>query len=264
VIVHEVGPRIAWFGRERGDSVLYWDRRGAHRRGGWRMFGGHRLWLTRPGADESEETYAPDDAPCRVRVSRQRVVVTAPPDPQRLERGLAITARGGGFAIEHRVKNAGDMLWAGGLWALTCTAPGASTVYEVPLGDGSAWDLVTLVIPRAWGGGHTSRVDDPQIELGRDHLRLRPRGRETKRMIRAPQGVIAMNDRRRGIGFTKRAAFDANGSYPLDTNLALYASPRRAFVEMETMGPTRALPPGAATAHTEQWSLSASRPRRGT
>jgi hypothetical protein len=260
VIVHEVGPRIAWFGRDGGDNVLFWDRRGQHRRGDWRMFGGHRLWLTRPGADETEETYAPDGEPCRVRTSRGRVVVTAPADPQRLARGLAIRARPGGFEIEHRVENVGDMMWSGGIWALTCTAPSASTVYDIPLGDGTAWDVVTIVIPRSWGGGHTSRVDDPQIQLGRDHLRLRVRGREAKRMIRAPQGVIAMSDRRRDLGFVKRAAFDRDGSYPLDTNLALYVAADRSFVEMETMGPTRALAPGAAISHTELWSLQGALP----
>jgi hypothetical protein len=135
--------------------------------------------------------------------------------------------------------------------------PSASTVYQVPLGDDSAWDLVTLVIPRRWGGGHHSRVDDPQVELARDHLRLRPRGRETKRMIRAPRGTIEMIDRRRAVRFVKRAAFEPAGTYPLGTNLAIYAAPGAAFVEMETMGPMRVLLPGPTLSHTEVWSVVA-------
>lgn len=254
IVVHEVGPRIAWFGR--GDhNLLYWDHDRVLRRGSWTLYGGHRLWITRPGADESEETYASDDLPCRVRLGTGSVTVTAPPDPHQLTRSLRITGDAAGFVIDHRVTNTGDMLWSGGLWALTCTVPLPSTVYAIPLGDDSPWDVVTIVTPRRWGGGHTSRLDDPQIELGRDHLRLRPRGRETKRMVRAPRGAIAMSDRRLGLAFVKRARFDPTRTYPLDTNLALYVAPGNRFVEMETMSPWQTLAPGAAAIHTERWSI---------
>jgi hypothetical protein len=256
IVVHEIGPRIAWFGS--GDrNLLYWDPERAHRRGPWTLYGGHRLWLTRPGADESEETYTPDDRPCQVRSSPRALTVAAPPDRHRLVRALRVRHHRGGFVIEHRVTNTGDMLWSGGVWGLTCTAPRPSTVYAIPIGDDSAWDVVTIVTPRRWGGDHTSRLDDPQIELGRDHLRLRPAGRETKRMVRAPRGVVVMSDRRLGVAFVKRARFDPTRPYPLDTNLALYLAPGDTFVEMETMSPWQTLAPGQSAIHTERWSIEA-------
>src|SRR4051794_23579176 len=73
IVVHDVGPRIAWFGRRDGDNLLFWDRANQHTRGAWHLRGGHRLWLTRPGADETEETYAPDERPCLVRIGGARV-----------------------------------------------------------------------------------------------------------------------------------------------------------------------------------------------
>ncbi len=66
--------------------------------------------------------------------------------PRRRSKSLAITVRGGRWSIEHRLRNAGPMLWSGGAWALTCTAPREATLYRVPLGGGpprGTW-------PRSW------------------------------------------------------------------------------------------------------------------
>src|SRR3954468_18264193 len=117
VIVHDVGPRIAWFGQLGGASLLFWDELGAQARGAWRLYGGHRLWTTRPDADESEETYAADNDPCRVRELADGVAVTAPPDRSRIEKTMVVRARASGWSIEHRLRNTGDMLWSGGAWA---------------------------------------------------------------------------------------------------------------------------------------------------
>lgn len=257
VAVHGAGPRIAWFGRAGGNSLLYWDDAGAHVRGAWQLRGGHRLWTTRPGADEAEETYAVDNAACRVRMLRDGVALHAPPDAARLEKSLVIRARPPhGWTIEHRLRNAGDMLWSGGLWGLTCTRPARATRYAVPWGGGSStWDVVTLVIPRRWGGGHTSRLVDPQFTMTEQALVVRPRGVEAKRMARAPHGTLVMRDPARGT-FTKTATFDAHARYPLDCNVALYIAPGNFMVELETMGPTRTIAPGDTLVHVETWSLA--------
>ena len=149
VVVHGVGPRIAWFGAIGGANLLFWDDHLAHTRGAWRLYGGHRLWVTRPDADESEETYAPDNQACQVREIAGGVEVTAPPDVSRIEKTIAIWAGRSGWAIEHSIRNVGDMLWSGGAWALTCTLPGEATRYCLPLGEPEhPWDTFTMVIPR--------------------------------------------------------------------------------------------------------------------
>lgn len=255
VVVHEVGPRIAWFGPKGGPNLLAWDRDGDRRRGAWTLRGGHRLWLTRVGADETEETYGADDAPCRVRRHPGGVMVVAPPDAQRLERGLAISAGRRGFVIEHHVRNAGDMLWAGGAWALTCTRPRRGVTYGIPWGPPAAWDTVSLVIPRRWGGDHTARVDDPQIVAQEHGLVVRPASVEAKRMVRATPGVIGMTDRAAKVSFVKHAAFDPDARYPLGTNLAVYIAPDGFMVELETMSPQRTLRPGDTLVHRETWAL---------
>jgi len=182
-------------------------------------------------------------------------VVTAPPDASCIEKSIAVRSRAGTWIVEHRLRNAGDMLWAGGAWALTCTRPGPRTRYRVPLDGGSPeWDAVTIVIPRSWGGGHTSRLDDPQIALERNAIVARPGGIESKRMLWAPRGALEMIEPGVGI-FQKTSEVIEQGSYPLATNVAFYLAPKSQMVELETMGPTHRLLPGSTLRHVENWTL---------
>lgn len=254
VIATAPAPRIAWFGFADGDNFLFWDHAREHRRGAWELLGGHRMWVTRPGADESEEIYLAE-AEATATPIEGGLTVTAPATALGIEKSFSITAQAGVWQIEHRVRNAGELLWSGGIWALTCTVPARNSVYRIPLGGGPAgWDSTTIVIPTKWGGDHTSRLDDPQIVLERDAMRIEPSGEEGKRMVLAPQGVLEMTDPSRGT-FRKHASFDPEGSYPLGTNLAVYLGPRRFMVELESMGPARTLAPGATLVHRETWTL---------
>ncbi|HEU0034962.1 MAG TPA: hypothetical protein VFQ53_30260 [Kofleriaceae bacterium] len=253
VVVHEVGPRIAWFGAVGGANLLFWDDANEHARGGWRLRGGHRLWVTRPLADEAEETYAPDNVACRVRRTGDRIAITAPPDPSRIEKTLAIRTTDDGFVVEHRLRNTGDMLWSGGAWALTCTKPARDTRYRIPLDGGDpGWDVVRVVIPRRWGGTHTSRLADPQFAFTDDALEFRARGDEAKRMVFAPRGTLEMVDPARGT-FVKSAPVIADAAYPEQTNLAVYLGPKRFMVELETMSPIVSVRPGRTLVHVETW-----------
>lgn len=254
VVVHSVGPRISWFGR--AINTLFWDRKDIHRRGEWRLRGGHRLWTTRPDADESEETYEPDNDPCRVVRVDDGVAVTAPVSRHQIEKTLTVRVRRTQWTIEHRLRNVGTMLWTGGAWGLTCTQPRRGTRYRIPLGGGNpGWDALTMVIPRRWGGGHTSSLTDPQVVMTEDAVEIRPRGAEAKRMLGTPTGTLEMIDPALGT-FRKRAIRIPGATYPLDTNVAFYLGPERFMVELETMSPLCRLAPGDVLTHVEHWTLT--------
>ena len=259
VVVIARGPRIAFLGEPGGANLLYWAP-GKHQRGEWDILGGHRVWLTRPGADEPEETYAPDNGVCSVELHENGVTVIGALDPvHRLRRGLAVRALAGNrFRVDNFVRNESDMLWSGGLWAITCTVPGAHSSYVAPLGDGSSWDYTTIVAFRTWGGGHGGvGFADEQFTTTQDALVLRPTGRENKRMFKADAGILALHDPKRGILFAKHAAYQSGGNYPLGTNFALYVGPDNFMVEMESMAPVETLKPGQSSVHTETWVLAA-------
>ncbi len=224
------------------------------------MLGGHRVWFTRPGTDEAEETYAADNGVCSAELHNDGVTVTGSLDPmQKLRRGFTVRVlQSGRIRVDNFVRNESDMLWSGGLWALTCTVPGPHSIYLAPLGDGSSWDYATIVAFRTWGGGHGGiGFADGQFETTQDALVLRPSGRENKRMFKADAGLLALHDPARGVLFAKQAVYQPGAEYPLGTNLALYVGPQNFMIEMESMAPIVTLKPGQTSIHTETWALAA-------
>jgi hypothetical protein len=258
VVLTAKGPRIAFWGRPGGDNLLLWGP-GKYQRKSWELMGGHRLWITRPGADEAEETYSPDNQPCTVEIGRKGFTVTATTDPVLLtQRGFTVTALAPDrLQLDHFVINHANMLWSGGLWAITSTVPLGGAQYIVPLGDGSRWDYATVVAVRTWGDDQGAKTfHDPRFDFTADAFRLDPvSGLENKRMIKADAGVIGMHVPAQGLLFAKHAAYCPDASYPLGTNTALYVGAQSFMVEMETMGPVATVKPGARLAHTETWVL---------
>jgi hypothetical protein len=251
------GPRLAFWGRPGGDNLLLWNP-GKYRRGDWDLMGGHRLWVSRPGADEAEETYAADNRPCAVEVRPDGFTVIAPVDPVLFtQRGSTVTALAADrIVIEHFVTNRSAMLWSGGLWAITSTVPTADTTYAVPLGDGSDWDYATIVAVKKWGHNQGRKTfHDPQFELGDQAFRLIPGGVESKRMLKADAGIIGMHVPEQKLVFAKQTPYDPQVNYPLGTNLALYIGKDNFMAEMESMGPFATVKPGHTLKHTETWVL---------
>jgi hypothetical protein len=251
------GPRIAYWGRPNGRNLMLWAP-GKYGRGKWDLMGGHRLWVSRPGADEAQETYAADNQPCTVEMSAHGFTVTAPVDPVLLtQRGFTVTARSADrVVIEHFVINRSAMLWSGGLWAITSTLPAAGTSYTVPLGDDSDWDYATIVAVRKWGDNQGRKTfHDPQFELTDDALRMVPGGVESKRMVKADAGIIAMHDPEQRLVFAKQTKYQPDANYPLGTNLALYTGPKSFMAEMESMGPFVTLKPRQTLRLAETWLL---------
>lgn len=261
VVITAKGPRIAVLTRLDGPNLLLWAP-GKYRRGQWDLMGGHRLWVARPGADEAEETYSPDNQPCTVETFAKGFTVTAAIDPVlRTQRGMKFTVLAPDrIEIEHFVINHSDMLWSGGLWGLTCSLPMAGTTYHMPLGDGSSWDYATMVAFRTWGGGHGGvGFGDDQFKLTDDSLEVHPAGRENKRMVKADPGILAMHDPVRKVLFAIGTTYQPDGNYPLGTNLAFYVGPKNFMVEMETMSPFTTLKPQQTLKHTETWVLRAAK-----
>jgi len=236
--------------------LLYWDR-STRQRSDWYLTGGSRVWVSRPMGDEAEDTYAGDNMPCKVEVGKNLVRVTGGVHPfLKIQRGFKVRAlMDDTFEVTAFMKNCGDLLYSGGVWCPTCIDPSGDKEFGVPLGDWrSNWDVAKVVIPRRWGG-HTSALDDPQISFTKDCLVLKPAGMETKRMLNASLGIVAVTWQEKRISFLKRSEFDPNGIYPVDSNIALYEAPGNTFVEMEIMGSQHTIRPGEMIQLTETWKL---------
>ncbi len=256
VAVTEFGPRLAFLGKPNGENMLLWAPQ-KYTRGDWDLRGGHRVWVTTPGADECEDTYAVDNDACEYQIGDDGFVVVGAENPiNKTRRGLRISVVNDTMLeVDNFVINTGDMLYSGGLWALTCTLPTDGATYAIPIGDGSSWDNFNMVFFREWAGHGKGGFNDPQIEIGNDLVTVKPAGNENKRMLQSHAGIIAMSDPVNKTTFAKHVSFDPAGNYPLNTNIAFYIGPDNFMVEMETMGSEETIKPGAELHHIETWVL---------
>jgi hypothetical protein len=258
VIATDFGPRIAFFGKPGDENLLLWAP-GKHFRNKWELTGGHRVWVTRPLADECEETYLLDNEQCEVVRTGSGWVVTAPPHPvNNTRRGVSITLiEENKIEVDNFMINNGDMLYSGGVWGLTCTVPGKDTQYGIPLSNGSSWDFCKIVMFGRWDG-HTGGFNDDQFTFKDDIMLISPKGRENKRMIMSEKGIFAMRDVARDILFAKKTEFIRTGRYPHECNLAAYVGPDNFMVEMESMGCESTVRPGESIHNKEMWVLESS------
>ncbi len=250
-----VGPRIAWFGKPDGDNLLYWDKNGMER-GGWKLYGGHRVWISRPLGDEAEDTYLPDNDPCAITMLADGVDLCAPASPvSHLARGMEIRMRNEtSLWVRGYLRNEGPLISSGGCWMPTCVV--ADKPIEIPLGSADplcSWDIVQITIPRVFAG-NTATLEDDQVELLGNTLRLTPKGRVCKRAVRAPQGTIRLLCD--GYAFQKTSLFNPCFSYPLNgCNLAAFIGPDNFMAEMESFGHEQAIVPGQTIENVEIWEL---------
>jgi hypothetical protein len=257
IIVTALGPRIAWFGTRKGRNLLFWDYARKYKRGAWQLLGGHRVWAQRPLGDESEETYADDNGPCRVRIGARGVEVAGQAHPVfKIAKTIAVKVLADDtLSIDSRLTNASEMIWSGGVWSLTCTLPKASTRYGIPLGQGGEWDMFVVGYPKRWGGGQTARVDDSAVRMTEDCMIVTGKGRISKRMVQAPQGVIGMTDPAEKISFIKHCEYAPGAMYPMGCNVAFYVGKNNFMVEMEFMGGCQSVLPGQTISLRETWML---------
>jgi hypothetical protein len=257
VVVTDVGPRIAFFGKAEGENLLFWDEQNISRNA-WKLRGGHRVWVARPGADEAEETYLPDNAPCEVKIEDNFLTVMGAIDPVlKIQRGIKIEILADNkLAVDNIVINHSNMLYSGSVWALTCTNPKPHRQYGIPLGDDSSWDCFRVVYCRRWAKTSTSRINDPQIELTEDMMLIKPQGVVTKRMIEAAKGIIAMDVPDQDTMFIKKVPYLREGKHPLGCNLAFYIGENNFMLEMETMGPEATLKQDESLIWRETWVLT--------
>lgn len=256
VVITECGPRIAFLGKKEGENLLYWQKDGVSRKD-WKLRGGHRVWLTRPMADESEDTYLSDNEACEVELLADGLTATAPAHSvHHLERGMTIRWLSiGTFEVTNFVKNAGDLIYSGGVWSPTCVVPDGR-VLEIPLGEENVtWDIVKIVIPRVFAGNE-AQLEDPQVTFVGNTLRVTPMGGVCKRCVKAVQGRVILRWEKEGICFTKQSPYQRQGQYPLDgCNAAVFVGKDNWMAEMETFGVEQEIIPGQTIENRETWVL---------
>lgn len=257
IAVYECGPRIAFLGKkDSDDNILYWDKNGV-KNGDWVLHGGHRVWITRPYADESVDTYTSDNEECLVEIDGYNVNLTSPKhDFTNLSRGIKISIIDNNkFEVTNFIKNDGSLIYSGGVWSPTCINPNGKVI-KVPLGeDDTTWDIVKIVIPRVFAGNKVL-LNDEQVSFTEKEMIIKPNNVITKRCVSAPKGTVYCEWEEKGIKFSKTSDYIKDGKYPLDgCNIAVFVGENNWMAEMETFGVEQSIKPQETILNKEVWLL---------
>lgn len=249
VVVTEIGPRIMSLTVNEGQNVLFNDDSSSFQVGDWRVYGGHRLWIS----PETEACYAPDNHRCEVTVKEDALIVTAPVDPlTHLQKRLEISACNNRFVLRHVVRNTSQLLYQGGLWTLTCVEPTGTMFF--PWGrPGSVWEMKTVHYWTKWGGAHQANVESAQWKPTNDLFLIEPTGEEGKVGSPGYEGFIGIA--RDDCTFIKQFTYIEGAEYP-DSGCSLEAYTSTLFLELETLSPLYTFYPGEEYAHEETWFIT--------
>ena len=212
---------------------------------GWRLRGGHRLWL----APESEKDYHPDNDPIAYELNGNSLLLRQPPDPRlKVEKSFEITFDGDCVNVAHRIKNLADEPLECALWALTVMAPGGFETIPLPHRSGGmsplwhicAWDYTDL-------GDKRLKIDSDKIEIS-----YQPIERKLKIGVGHPAGPVRYENG--GTVFVKHFEVDPNAQYT-DTGVSFETFFSLYMTEIESLSPLGKVLPGQTKEHTEKLQL---------
>ena len=212
---------------------------------GWRIRGGHRLWI----APESPLTYCPDNEPISYTVSDDTVTLVQKEDPWlHIIKTFTLKFDGARLEIVHRIENLSEDELECSLWAISVMAAGGTEYIDLERRDGgmdhwhriSTWDYTSL--------------GDPRATYTRDEIKIRhlPVDERYKIGVGHPFGPVRYeND---GVVFKKYFAVEKDKIYP-DANVSYETFFSQYMVEMESLSPLGKIGKGERMEHSEVWEL---------
>lgn len=214
---------------------------------GWRLYGGHRLWLT----PEDEKTYCPDNEPVAYTILENGVLVQQKEDPWlRVVKSLEIRFQADGtIELLHGLKNTGDQPRTTSLWGVNTLAPSgrAQVGFTGPgPGDGAPHRVVAL-----WAD---TSLGDPRISFTKDMLLAQQAPSEDyfKLGLFTRDGFAAYENKGQRLELRFEATEPEQYS-DLGCNFELYMN--SFFMELETLGVRHTLAPGESAFHRENWRV---------
>ena len=243
------GIRIGHFAFCGGENVFYeqpHDMTELTTPGGWRVRGGHRLWV----APEGSETYYPDNDPIHYEISGDSVLLTQQEDPWlRVKKSIRITfIANDSVQVDHCIVNTGNSDRTCSIWGVTSVAPGG--VQHIPL---KVYDRGSM--PRHWIsmwsytdlGDHRAKYSREEILLTHEPIEQR-----YKIGVDRPNGPVWYENH--GVIFEKNFPVVQEESYP-DKDVSYETYMCQYMVEIESLSVLRTIAPGEKSEHTEIWRL---------
>ncbi len=254
VVTGDVGPRIIRCAFVGGRNLFkeYPEQLGKSGEKQFQLRGGHRLWVA---PERLETTWAPDNAPVRIRVEGDVLEATAPVEPGTgLQKQITVKMSHSEDVVEvvHRIRNTNPWRIEFAPWALTMMAPGGTAVTGFPPRGKHPEALLPTNPLVMWA---YTDLSDPRWTFFPKYLALR---QDPKRS--APQKIGLFNPHTWGayllgdeLFYKETAAYPA-ATYP-DFGCSFETFTNDEFLELETLGPLRAVEPNGVVEHREVWRL---------
>lgn len=237
-----------------GKSNLFADLEDAPTRtpfGEFYFRGGHRLWHA---PESMPRTYVPDNEGASVKPIAHGLRIEMPAEPwTHLAKSIEIRVDPDQprVTICHELRNEGAWPVEFAPWALTMFRQGGVAILPQPAGN---IDETGLLPNRQLVLWPYARINDPRLTLRDDFILLsaRPSLPPIKLgYFNHPGWLGYWLD---GVLFLKSFDSPADGQYPdHGCNSEVYCNDE--FIELESLGPLRAVKPGETVQHVEEWEI---------
>lgn len=215
---------------------------------GWKLYGGHRIWL----APESEDSSYPDNEPVEWEETDKGVHITQNIDPLLGVRKTLdiIFLPDGGIELTQRIYNVTDKPINGAAWGVnTLDGGGTATIFFT---NNDMRGFTPHRVVSLWSD---TNLHDPRLAFEKEKLtaRFMPLTDYLKIGLYCLDGKAIFENK--GQRFT--LCFDSKplSMYPDNgCNFELYMCSR--FLELESLGVMTHILPGECASHTETWYLA--------
>ena len=215
---------------------------------GWRLYGGHRLWMS----PESDDSYSPDNSPVSWEKTSKGVRIIQDIDPVlQIRKSICISfPEDGCVRLEQSIQNVSDHPLDGASWGVNTLDAGGKAI--ISFVNGNKRNYLPNRIVSLWSD---TNLHDPRLSFDKFSLTARhiPLQDYLKIGLYCVDGKAVFENKGQRLTLlfdsAPLTAYPDNGC-----NFELYMC--KSFMELETLGTRTHLLPGESTRHTETWVLS--------
>ncbi len=213
---------------------------------GWRIYGGHRLWV----APEGDETYYPDNEPISYEILEDKIIIRQKNDPWlMLEKSMQISfLSDDSLQIIHQIKNTDDKTRRCALWPVTSVAPGGTQIIPLKYSESGYKPLHQI---STW---FYTNLGDERATYERDSIMLKHKPTSQRYKIGVGHPVCPVTYKNKGVVFEKSFEIFPEMEYT-DGNVSYETFMCDHMVELESLSPLYDIAPGESAKHTEIWKL---------
>jgi hypothetical protein len=258
IVTGEVGPRVLHFGFIGGANVMHQVQDDLGKSGDqeYRFYGGHRLWHS---PEARPRTYAPDNAPVEHFELDDVHYFIPPAESTGIQKQMCVRFRDDTVIIDHTISNNG--LWPVELapWSITVLRAGGIAIVPLPPHVSHESNLLPTHALTLWG---YTGLNDERLYYGNRVILVRQDSAAAGPIKIGLQvvpdylwsvGWLAyVND---GVMFVKSfQPVEGGATYPdLGSQVEVFTNSE--MIELESLGPLKALQPEETVTHREYWSL---------